>query len=291
MALFGACLYMPGSYRTSVSQPHQPANTREQTTLSEIMSFPLSAMFLVWLGFSPAILSALLCHVSYLVWLFTRRFVRFILPFFFFVLAILPPFFRFILPFLIFGLGFSPAILSTLLCHFFIFGLAIFPPFQMFSLGFLLPSCPLYSAIFLICFSYSFSQQFFLFTLPFIIFGLAFLPPFCPLYSYILSVLLLGKAIPTPFCPFFITMLLIGFGYSTHSCYCFLLLIKMYLVFTIFYRPQIDIYCIYGAHRSNGHIKHLGSSCVHCVQSPGICASLSLPNIISRLWSISYSFL
>ena len=119
-----------------------------------------------------------------------------------------------------------------------------------------------------------FSGHFVRSTLPCFLFGLAFYPPFCPLYSYILSVLLLGKAIPTPFCPFFITMLLIGFGYSTHSCYCFLLLIKMYLVFTIFYRPQIDIYCIYGAHRSNGHIKHLGSSCVHCVQSPGIPLSL-----------------
>ena len=124
-------------------------------------------------------------HVSRLAWFFSGHFVRSTLPCFLFGLAFYPPFcplichvsylvwlyshhsFRFTLPFLMFGLGFSPAILSTLLCHFFIFGLAIFPPFQIFSLGFLLPFCPLYSAIFLICFSYSFSQQ------------------FCPLYSAI----------------------------------------------------------------------------------------------------------
>ena len=145
---------------------------------------------------------------------------------------------------------------STLPC--FLFGLAFYPPF-----------CPLICHVSYLVWLYSYHS--FRFTLPFLMFGLAFYPPFFPLYS---TVLLLGKAIPTPFCPFFITMLLIGFGYSTHSCYCFLLLIKMYLVFTIFYRPQIDIYCIYGAHRSNGHIKHLGSSCVHCVQSPGIPLSL-----------------
>ena len=100
------------------------------------MSFPLSAMFLVWLGFSPAILSALLCHVSYLVWLYSYHSFRFTLPFL-------------------------------------MFGLAFYPPF-----------CPLYSAIFLICFGYSppifplyfaifniwfgfFSRHFVHFTLPF----------------------------------------------------------------------------------------------------------------------------